>query len=77
MVNFKGKYHFVRFPRGSKFVQGGGSNFFQRGGGGWESNCLFHIETYITCDFPGGPDTLSPPLDPHLAAIYLASQSAK
>ena len=41
-----------------------GSNFFQGGG---ESNCLFPIETHITCDFPGGggPDPL-PPLDPHL-----------
>ena len=39
---------------------GGGSNFFQGG-----SNCLFPIETHITCDFPGGPDPLSPPLDPH------------
>ena len=41
------------FPGG-----GGGSNFFQRG-----SNCLFPIETHITCDFPGGgwgPDPLSP-----------------
>ena len=36
-------------------------------GGGWGSNCLFPIETHITCDFPGGgPDPLSPPLDPHL-----------
>ena len=38
-----------------------GSNFFQGGGGG--SNCLFPIETHITCDFPGGgggPDPLSP-----------------
>ena len=36
--------------------------------GGWGvqlfpgvSYCLFHIETHITCDFPGGPDPLSPP----------------
>ena len=35
------------------------------------SNCLFPIETHITCDFPGGwgPDPLSPPLDPHLLCI--------
>ena len=47
-------YHFSRFQRGSNFYQGG-------------SNCLFPIETHITCDFPGGgPDPLSPPLDPHL-----------
>ena len=42
---------------------GGGVPTFSRGGGG--SNCLFPIETHITCDFPGGPDPLSPPLDPH------------
>ena len=47
MVNFKEKYHFSRFRRGSKFFRGGG------GGGG---NCLLPIETQITCDFPGGPD---------------------
>ena len=66
MVNFKEFYHFLRFQRGSNIFQGG-SNFFQGGGG---SNCLFPIETHITCDFPGGggggPDPLSPPLDPHL-----------
>ena len=63
MVNFKEIYHFSRFQRGS--------NIFQRG-----SNCIFPIETHITYDFPegvrtpcfqgGGPDPLSPPLDPHL-----------
>ena len=68
MVNFKEKYHFSRFRRGSKFFQGGG-------GGG---NCLLPIETQITCDFPGGCGPPGPsPLDPHLAAIYLVSQSAK
>ena len=35
----------------------GGSNFFQGVGG---SNCLFPIETHITCDFQGGLDPLSP-----------------
>ena len=81
MVNFKEKYHFSRFRRGSKFFQGGPT--LSRGGVG-ESNCLFPIETQITCDFKGGPDPLPPPpppppppLDPHLAAIYLVSQSAK
>ena len=53
MVNFKEKYYFSRFRRGSKFFQGGG------GGGG---NCLLPIETQIICDFPGGPDHLAPPL---------------
>ena len=32
MVNFKEKYHFTRFRRGSKFFQGGPT--FSRGGGG-------------------------------------------
>ena len=59
MVNFKENYHFSGGPTFSRGVQ-----LFQGGGG---SNCLFPIETHITCDFPGGgPDPLSPPLDPHL-----------
>ena len=41
---------------GPTFSRGGGSNFFQGGG----SNYVFPIETHITCDFPGGPDPLSP-----------------
>ena len=39
-----------------------------------EAVSLFPIETHITCDFPGGgggPDPLSPALDPHLAT-YVA-----
>ena len=65
MVNLKKKYHFSRFERGSNIFQGGGggSNFFQEG-----SNCLFPIETQITCDFPGGGGS-GPPvptLDPYL-----------
>ena len=70
MVNFKEKYHFSSwFRRVSKFFQGGG--------GGW-SNCLLPIETQITCDFPGGSGPPVPsPLDSHLAAIYLVSQSSK
>ena len=36
----------------------GGSNVFQGGGG---SNCLFPIETHLTCDFPGGVRTPCPP----------------
>ena len=50
MVNFKEIYHFSRFQRGSNIFQGGGGPTFSRGG----SNCLFPIETHITCDFPGG-----------------------
>ena len=52
MVNFKEIYHFSRFQRGSNIFQGGGGGpTFSRGGG---SNCLFPIETHITCDFLGG-----------------------
>ena len=57
MVNFIEKYHFSRFQRGPTFSMGG-SNFFQGGGG---SNCLFPIETHITCDFQGGVLTPCPP----------------
>ena len=35
-----------------------GGPTFSRGGGS--------IETHKTCNFPGGPDPLSPPLDPHM-----------
>ena len=51
MVTFKENYHFPRFQVGSKFFQGGGGG---GGGGGLVSDCLFHIETHITCNFLGG-----------------------
>ena len=79
MVNFKENIIFQgsgggpNFSRGSHFFQGGG-------GGGGGSNCLFPIGTQIICDFPfpvGGSGPPIPPLDPHLAEIYLDSQSAK
>ena len=54
MVNVKEIYHFSRFQRGARYFPGGGG----------VSNCLFPIETHVTCDFPGGggggPDPLSP-----------------
>ena len=53
---FKKNYHFSRFQGGSNIFQG--SNFFQGGGG---SNCLFPIETHISCDFPWGVRTPCPP----------------
>ena len=56
------------FPEG-----GGGSNIFHG-----VSNCLFPIETHITCDFPGGgggQDLLSPPLDPHLENMIMSKIS--
>ena len=67
MVNFKEIYHFSRFQRGSNIFQGEGVQLFPGGG----SNCLFPIETHITCDFSrggGGSGPPVPPLDPHLIA---------
>ena len=44
------------FSRGVQLFPGGG------GGGGGGSNCLFPIETHISCDFPGrGVRTPCPP----------------
>ena len=48
MVNFIEIYHFSRFLGGPTFFPGGVQLF--PGG----TNCLFPIETHITCDFPGG-----------------------
>ena len=58
MVNFKEIYHFSTFQRESNIFQGGGSNFFQ----------LFipYRNPYNLWFSRGGPDPLSPPLDPHL-----------
>ena len=67
MVNFKENYNFSRFQGGPTFS----------GGWGGGSNCLFPIETHITCDFPGGgPDPLFPPLDPHLYNNTLSNLSS-
>ena len=62
-VNLKDIYHFSRIQGGSHFFSGG-------------SNCLFPIETHITCDFPGGGGggsgpPVPPPLDPHLVYVDL------
>ena len=50
--------------RGGPTFSRGGPTFSRGGEGG--SNCLFPIETHITCDFPGGSGPPVPPLDPHL-----------
>ena len=42
---------------GPEFSRGRGSNYFLM---------LISKETHITCDFPGDPNPLSPPLDPHM-----------
>ena len=48
-IIFQGSRAGPTFSMGVQLFQGG-------------SNCLFPIETHITCDFPGGggPDPLSP-----------------
>ena len=70
MANFKEIYIF-KVPEGVQhFPGGGGSNFFQGGGG---SNCLFPIETHITCDFPGGSGPPVPPLGG--SHLYIATLS--
>ena len=72
---FQRKISFFKVPEGVLIFPGGRVG---GGGGRWVgSNCLFPIETQITSDFPGGVRTPCPPLDPHLAEIYLVSQSAK
>ena len=68
MVKFKESFIFQGFKRGSNIFQGG-SNFFQGGGGG--SNCLFPIETHITCDFPGGSGPPPPPPSGSALAIKM------
>ena len=64
-----------QFQRNLSFfkVPEGGSNIFQEGGfqlfpGGGGSNCLFPIETHITCDFPGGAGS-GPPVPPSGSAL--------
>ena len=59
MVNFKEICHFSRFQKGSNIFQGGGGVQLFPGG----SNCLFPIETHITCDFTGG-GVSRPPVPP-------------
>ena len=55
MVNFE-ENSFFKVPEGVQHFPGG-SNFFQG------VQCLYPIETHITCDFSrggGGPDPLTP-----------------
>ena len=67
MVNFKENYHLTRFQ---------GVQLFPGWGGGGGSNCLFPIETHITCDFPGGSGPPVPPLDPHFYNNNLSNLSS-
>ena len=60
MVNFKEIYSFFKVPEGVQHFQGG-------------PNCLFPIETRITCDFPGGS---GPPVSPPPPALLYWLHSA-
>ena len=59
--HFQRNLSFFNVPEGVQHFPGW-YNFFQGG-----SNCLFPIETHITCDFPGGGvrTPCHPPLDPN------------
>ena len=66
---FQRNLSFFKVPEGVQYFPGWVQLF--PGGGG--SNCLFPIETHITCDFPGGvrtpcppPPPTPPPLDPQM-----------
>ena len=66
---FQRNLSFFKVPEGVRHLSfpggGGGGPTFSRVGG---SNCLFPIDTHITCDFPGGGGSRPPvpPLDPQL-----------
>ena len=53
---FQRKLSFSKVPVGVDYFPG--VQLFPEGGGG--SNCLFPIETHITCDFPGSGPPASP-----------------
>ena len=66
---FQRNLSFLKVPEGVRHFPGGGGPTFSRGG----SNCLFPIDTHITCDFPGGGGS-GPPvplLDPQLGCNTL------
>ena len=56
---FQRNLSYFKVPEGVQHFPGGVHFLLGRGG---RPNCLFPIETHITCDFPGGGlDPLSPP----------------
>ena len=65
---FRRKLSFFKVPEGVQHFPGG-VHLFPGGGGG--SNCLFPIETHITCNFPGGVRTPCPPSGSALVGFHL------
>ena len=63
---FQRNLSFFKVSEGVQHFPVGRGPTFSRGGGG--SNCLFPIDTHITCDFPGGSGPPVPPLDSHLTS---------
>ena len=64
--HFQRNLSFFKVPEGVQHFPGGPT--FSRGGGGG-SNCLFPIETHITCDFPGGGGGVRTPCPPSGSAL--------
>ena len=62
MVNFEENYHFSRFQRWSNIFEGGGVQLFQAG----VQLLIPYRNPYNLWFSRGGPDPMSPPLDPHL-----------
>ena len=62
MVNFKEIYLFFKVPEGVQHFPGGGSNIFQ----GVQLLIPYRNPYKLWFSRGGGPDPLSPPLDPHL-----------
>ena len=67
---FQRNLSFFKVPEGVRHFPGGGGVQLFPGGGG--SNCLFPIETHITCDFPEGVRTPCPPPPPPPSGSTLA-----
>ena len=63
MVLLQRKLYFFQGSRGGLTFPRGGGPTFSRGGG---VLIIMFKETHITCDFLGGPDPKSLPLDPHI-----------
>ena len=69
MVTFKEIYHFQGSRGGPTFSSG--VQLFPGG-----SNCLFPIETHITCNFPGGGGGLDPLPPPSGSALEMLASGS-